>query len=315
MCSTTIIQYMVPSDHQPVPSFYLATTTTDDEDETTLKAFHNLWFQSHVLFLSYYTYSFYCCCCSKLSHQTALTRSRPSLKTFNTSSCQTLKIPRRSYESNTVTGTWWSSFFLSFFLSSFKQSMQRENDIYTMYVVVHTHGDCWPLRTLTSFWERSHQTCSEKEKKAFQTCMSFSYSSSLPFQDDNFKYANWPYWPRQKQYQKVSSWPVAVAVVASQVSTLIIEREERDAKFHTITCPHTLKPYFKQPNQRSLPSYETLIVESWILGECDLVLSSRSNLGWVAGRRAVQPFIIYTADRSCYFSYGTYTSQPVFKYK
>jgi hypothetical protein len=34
-------------------------------------------------------------------------------------------------------------------------------------------------------------------------------------------------------------------------------------------------------------SYVTIVVEAWLLGECDFILSSRSNLGWFAAKRTM----------------------------
>ncbi len=44
-----------------------------------------------------------------------------------------------------------------------------------------------------------------------------------------------------------------------------------------------------------------------------MVVTSRSNLGWFAARRALRPFGTYEKGK-CFYHWGTYSSKEVFTY-
>lgn len=59
----------------------------------------------------------------------------------------------------------------------------------------------------------------------------------------------------------------------------------------------------------------TIVVEAWLLGECDFILSSRSNLGWFAAKRTMHDFGTYVSpERECFYNRGIYAMAPAFTY-
>jgi hypothetical protein len=84
-------------------------------------------------------------------------------------------------------------------------------------------------------------------------------------------------------------------------------------------------------------SYVTIAVEAWLLGECDFILSSRSNLGWFAAKRTMHDVRLHLSiccfcpgsltvlcgaqfgtyvspERECFYNRGIYAMAPAFTY-
>jgi hypothetical protein len=63
-------------------------------------------------------------------------------------------------------------------------------------------------------------------------------------------------------------------------------------------------------------SYVTIVVEAWLLGECDFILSSRSNLGWFAAKRTMhdvrRPTLLLLHLFFRCFSPGSLTGRAVY---